>query len=65
MELWQVVIFGLVMLTIVVGGYVYMFFHIMRRDPRELEFRKNIGQDDRLVPPKEKEQDKNKTVDEE
>ena len=54
MGIWHVVVFGLVLLAIVVGGYVYMFFHIMRRDPRELEFRKKIGQDDRLVPPREK-----------
>jgi len=50
MELWQIIIFCLVILTIVVGGYVFMFFHIMRRDPRELEFREHIGQDNRLVP---------------
>ncbi|RLA59744.1 MAG: hypothetical protein DRQ78_10265 [Epsilonproteobacteria bacterium] len=50
MELWQIIIFCIVILTIVVGGYVFMFFHIMRKDPREQEFRRNIGQDDRLIP---------------
>ena len=50
MELWKIIIFCLVVLIIVVGGYVYMFFHIMRKDPREQEFRKHIGQDDRLIP---------------
>lgn len=54
MELWKIIIFSLCVLAIVVGGYVYMFFHIMRRDPRELEYRKNLGQDDRLIPPKDK-----------
>lgn len=54
MELWQIVIFSLVLLTIVAGGYTFMFFHIMRKDPRELEFRKHIGQDDSLIPHKYK-----------
>jgi hypothetical protein len=27
-----------------------MFLHVMRSDPKELEFRGNIGQDSRLVP---------------
>ncbi|GIU01448.1 hypothetical protein TSL6_19540 [Sulfurovum sp. TSL6] len=59
MPLWKIIIFCLIVLIIVVGGYVFMFFHIMRRDPKELEYRKHIGQDDRLIPPK----DKKKTVD--
>lgn len=50
MELWMVIVFCLVILFIVVGGYVYMFLHIMRCDPRELEYRDNIGQNDKLVP---------------
>lgn len=50
MELWKIVIFCLVLLTVVVGGYMYMFFHIMRRDPKELEYREHMGQDNRLVP---------------
>lgn len=54
MELWKIIIFCLVILTVVVGGYMFMFFHIMRRDPRELEFRESMGQDDRLIPHKYK-----------
>lgn len=34
----------------VVGGYVYMFLHVMRSDPREITFRKNHGYDSGLVP---------------
>ena len=56
MELWKIIIFCLIILTVVVGGYMFMFFHIMRRDPKELEYRKHIGQDDRLLPPKDKKQ---------
>ena len=54
MELWKIIIFCLIVLFIVVGGYVFMFFQIMRRDPKELEYRKHIGQDDRLIPKKKK-----------
>jgi len=54
MELWKIIIFCLVVLVIVAGGYVFIFFHIMRRDPKESEYRKHIGQDDRLIPPKNK-----------
>lgn len=50
MNIWFVVAFSLFVLLLVVGGYVYMFLHIMRCDPRELKFRENIGQDERLVP---------------
>ncbi len=50
MELLIVIPFCLFALLIVVGGYVYMFLHVMRSDPRELEFRKTMGQDNRLVP---------------
>ncbi len=50
MELLPVISFSLVVLFVVVGGYVFMFLHVMRSDPRELEFRKNVGQDERLVP---------------
>ena len=49
-ELLPVISFCLVVLFVVVGGYVFMFLHVMRSDPRELEFRKNVGQDERLVP---------------
>ncbi len=50
MELLIVIPLCLITLIIVVGGYVYMFLHVMRCDPRELEFRKELGQDSRLVP---------------
>jgi flagellar basal body-associated protein FliL len=50
MELWQIILLCLVILTVVVGGYVYMFLHIMRQDPKELEFRRMLGQDNRLIP---------------
>jgi len=54
MELWKIIIFCLVLLIVVVGGYVFFFFHIMRRDPKELDYRKHMGQDNRLIPPKQK-----------
>ena len=41
-------------LIFVVGGYVYMFLHIMRSDPREIEFRKDKNIDSSLVPSKNK-----------
>jgi len=50
MELWKIIIFCLVLLTIVVGGYMFFFFHIMRRDPKELEYREHMGQDNSLIP---------------
>ncbi len=50
MSLWVIIPFCLFLLALVVGGYVYMFLHVMRCDPRELEFRGNIGQNDGLVP---------------
>ncbi len=50
MELLIVIPLCLITLLVVAGGYVYMFLHVMRSDPRELEFRKNVGQDERLVP---------------
>lgn len=50
MELLIVIPLCIIALMIVVGGYVYMFLHVMRCDPRELEFRENLGQDSRLVP---------------
>ena len=52
MELWKIILFSLVILFIVVGGYVFMFFHIMRRDPKELEYREHTGQDNSLIPSK-------------
>ena len=50
MELLIIIPRSLLALITVAGGYVYMFLHVMRSDPRELEFRGNIGQDERLVP---------------
>ncbi len=50
MELLFVIPFCIITLVTVVGGYVYMFLHVMRCDPRELEFREFIGQDSRLIP---------------
>lgn len=50
MELLSIIPLCIIALMIVVGGYVYMFLHVMRCDPRELEFRENLGQDSRLVP---------------
>ena len=50
MELLPIIVFCLVLLFVVVGGYIYMFLHIMRKDPREVEFRKHLGQDNCLVP---------------
>ncbi|MCW8822007.1 MAG: hypothetical protein OQK45_07245 [Sulfurovum sp.] len=50
MELLIVIPLCIIALIIVVGGYVYMFLHVMRCDPRELEFRENLDQDNRLVP---------------
>jgi len=50
MSLWIIITFCVVVLFVVVGGYVYMFLHVMRNDPRELEYRKHLGQDDRLIP---------------
>jgi len=41
-------------LIFVVGGYVYMFLHVMRSDPREIEFRKDKDLDSGLIPTKKK-----------
>ena len=50
MDLLILIPLCLLILLVVVGGYVYMFLHVMRCDPRELEYRGNIGQQDGLVP---------------
>ena len=50
MELWAVIVVSLCILFVVVGGYVYMFLHVMRCDPRELEYRESMGQNNKLVP---------------
>lgn len=39
-----------IFLLIVTGGYVYMFLHIMRSDPREINYREVQGHDSGLVP---------------
>ena len=39
-------------LLILVGGYVYMFLHIMRSDPREINYREVQGDNSGLVPKK-------------
>ncbi|MEY3002370.1 MAG: hypothetical protein RLZZ428_745 [Pseudomonadota bacterium] len=49
-ELYVLIPLCLIVLIVVVGGYVYMFLHVMRSDPRELEFRETLGQDTKLVP---------------
>lgn len=42
-----------IFLVIIVGGYVYMFLHIMRSDPREINYRESQGDDSGLVPKKD------------
>jgi hypothetical protein len=37
-------------LIFVVGGYVYMFLNIMRSDPREIEFRRDLNINSGLIP---------------
>jgi uncharacterized membrane protein len=49
-ELLIVIPLCILALIVVAGGYVFMFLSVMRADPRELEFRKNLGQDNSLVP---------------
>lgn len=60
MELYKIVLFGLVILSIVVGGYVFMFFHIMRTDPYEKKYRKQSGEDNSLLSNRNKIKEKNK-----
>jgi len=47
-----------IILFVVVGGYVFMFLLIMKNDPREKEFRKDLDWDDTLVPHKYKDEKK-------
>jgi flagellar basal body-associated protein FliL len=56
MELWIIIAFCLVLLAIVVGGYVYMFLHIMRCDPREIAFREKTGHKNNLIAHKYKDE---------
>lgn len=52
MNLYILLLIVFIFLLIIVGGYVYMFLHIMRSDPREIDYRKVHGQDSGLVPKK-------------
>ena len=45
-------------MVIVVGGYVFMFLNVMRADPREREFRKQMGQKNTLIPHRYKDEKK-------
>jgi len=53
MELYFLLPIVFTFLVCMVGGYVFMFLHIMRNDPRELEFRKNKGLGRELIPKKQ------------
>lgn len=50
MSLPLVLLGAFIFLLLVVGGYVYMFLHIMRNDPREQNYRDGHGHDSGLVP---------------
>lgn len=50
MSLYILLPSAFIFLLIVTGGYVYMFLHIMRSDPREINYRKTQGHDSGLVP---------------
>lgn len=50
MSLYIVLPVAFIFLLLVVGGYVYFFLHIMRNDPREMNYRKDHGHDTGLVP---------------
>lgn len=52
MNLYILLLIVFIFLLIIVGGYVTMFLHIMRSDPREIDYRKVHGQDSGLVPKK-------------
>jgi len=52
MTFYQIMPIIFLFLVFVVGGYVYMFLHVMRSDPREIEFRKDKNLDSGLVPSK-------------
>lgn len=52
MDIWGIVAFGLTLLLIVVGGYMFMFFHIIRKDPREIDMRKQNNETNTLLPKK-------------
>jgi hypothetical protein len=52
MNLYLILFIVFIVLVILVGGYVIMFLHIMRSDPREIDYRKVHGEDSGLVPKK-------------
>ena len=52
MELYIVLLATFAFLVVMVGGYVFMFLHIMRNDPREIEFRESFGIGKDLIPKK-------------
>lgn len=52
MNLYLLLFIVFIVLLILVGGYVTMFLHIMRSDPREIDYRKVHGEDAGLVPKK-------------
>lgn len=52
MNLYLLLLIVFIVLLILVGGYVTIFLHIMRSDPREIDFRKVHGEDTGLVPKK-------------
>ena len=54
MELYKIILLCLVILLVVVGGYVYMMLHIMRSDPKEIDYREQKGQNNSIVPGKDK-----------
>lgn len=53
MNLYLLLFIVFIFLLIIVGGYVTMFLHIMRSDPREINYRKIHGEDTGLVPKKD------------
>jgi len=52
MELLIIIPLCIVALIVVVGGYVYMFLNIMRSDPREIKYRRDMGLNNGLIPSK-------------
>jgi len=59
-ELVYVVFVCSIILLVVVGGYVFMFLHIMRNDPKERQYRKDAGWENTLIPHKYKDEKEKK-----
>lgn len=57
MNIWFIVGVSLIILGIVAGGYLFMFLHVMRSDPKELEYRGKNGEKNNLIPYKYKNQE--------